>query len=332
MNEWLWPGVIFAAVALVTFTLLYWAALRREKEAERLRVADSDSMLGSHPDLVLGEMTPALAMQSPMTATDRTALEKELREAGFYRPTALMEYAAIRAVLVILPLLVALGLALLADRERMTMILIGGAIVAILGYSVPRLYVNYLARKRSREIERGLPVAIDLLTLGLSGGQNILAALARVSHELRHSFPVLAAELQIVLRQAELRSLPFALQQFANRVGVPEVRNLSLILTQAERLGTDISTALLEFSSNFRTTLRQRADAQANRASFWMLFPTILCLWIPAAIVLVGPVFFEFVERRRETTRLLDSYREGLNTLNTPSPPANGKGNGMTAP
>jgi tight adherence protein C len=340
MNEWLWLGVIFTSVALVTFTLLYWAARRREKVAERLAVAEGDSAVDSHPELVLGELTPALAMQSPMTPGDRAALAQELREAGFYRPTALMEYAAIRAVLVILPLMVALGLALLADRDRMPAILIGGAIVAVLGYSLPRLYIGYVARRRARDIERGLPVAIDLLTLGLSGGQNILAALARVSHEMRHSFPVLSDELQIVLRQAELRNLPHALQQFAGRVGVPEVRNLSLILSQAERLGTDIASALLEFSTSLRTSLRQRADAQANRASFWMLFPTVLCLWVPAAIILVGPVFFEFAERRRETARLLETNRDAIGTANpftapggmgAPAP-SNGNGSGGTAP
>ncbi|MCC6420696.1 MAG: type II secretion system F family protein [Gemmataceae bacterium] len=334
MTEWMWIGLIFAGVGLVSFVALYWAGLRQQRVVERLRPAESESGVSSHPELVLGPMTPALASGAPMTAGDRAALEKELREAGFYRPTALMEYSAIRAVLVFLPILIALAVALLADRQRMSMILIGGLLVSALGFSIPRVYVSYLARKRAREIERGLPVALDLLALGLSGGQHILAAFARVSQELRHSYPVLAEEFQIVLRQAELRSLPHALQQFADRVGVGEVRNLAVILTQAERLGTDLSTALLEFSNTFRLALRTRADAQANRASFWMLFPTVLCLWIPAAIVLAGPVFFEFNERRRETARMLEEIREDIKKAGPvlPSSSTNGKSQGIGTP
>jgi hypothetical protein len=76
------------------------------------------------------------------------------------------------------------------------------------------------------------------------------------------------------------------------------VYNLAIILTQSEQQGADITNGLFEFSSNFRVTLRQRADAQANRASFWMLFPTVFCMWIPAAVVLAAPVYFEFDERR----------------------------------
>ena len=84
----------------------------------------------------------------------------------------------------------------------------------------------------------------------------------------------------------------------ADRCGVHEVYNLSVILTQSERQGADVSNSLLEFASSYRVTLRQRADAQANRASFWMLFPTLLCMWIPAAVVLAAPVYMEFTERR----------------------------------
>jgi tight adherence protein C len=186
--------------------------------------------------------------------------------------------------------------------------------------------VNYRARVRKREIERGLPVAVDLLTLGLSGGQNIFTALQRVSRELRLSYPVLASELEIVHRQAVYASLPQALHQWTDRVRIPEVRNLVMILTQSERLGTDIAAGLLEFSSNFRTTLRQRADAQANRASFWMLFPTMFGLWIPAAIILIGPVFFEFWHRREEARTTLLRRQEQLGRMREEQSRASGIG------
>ncbi|MCE9534494.1 MAG: type II secretion system F family protein, partial [Planctomycetes bacterium] len=229
---------------------------------------------------------------------DREQIEPELRRAGYYRPTALAEYKSVRALLIIMPLVVAAGIALVIDRPRVPSVFVGGLILAGLGYSVPRLYVNMVARYRKREIERGLPVAVDMLVLGLMAGQNIMNAFARVAREVRRAYPVLAEEMALTYRQAELNTLGHSLRVWAVRSGVNEVYNLAVILSQSERQGADVATSLLEFSANFRIDLRQRADAQANRASFWMLFPTLLCMWIPAIVVLVAPVAMQFEDRR----------------------------------
>jgi tight adherence protein C len=311
MNEWVALGLLFVVVSGGLFLLLQLGNGRRRRVESRL-TPDVSTQLDSAPELLLGDLTPALAEQTPMSERDRTELERELRDAGFYRRTAVMEYAALRAVLVFAPLLVAVVLALFVEQAQMPAVAIGGIVLAALGYSLPRIYLNYVARARTREVERGLPVALDLMTLGLSAGLTVLGALKRVAVELKNAYPVLAYELEIVAQQAELRSLEHALQQLADRVRIPEVRNLALLLVQSERLGTDIGTALLEFSSSFRTTLRQRADAQANKASFWMAFPTILCLFVSAAIVLVGPIYFEFWHRRGETYEIFKLRAEKL--------------------
>jgi tight adherence protein C len=305
MTEWLELGFLFASVALGSFALLRLLVARQERLTQRLQDTDGEAASAPRPEYVFGDLTPALAEQVPVTASSQEELRQELREAGYYAPSAVMQYAAVRAVLVLLPLFAAAVAALMVARAQMPVVVILGVIGAGLGFSLPRAFVNYRARVRKREIERGLPVAVDLLTLGLSGGQNIFTALERVSRELRLSYPVLGSELEVVRRQAQYSSLPQALHQWSDRVRIPEVRNLVMILTQSERLGTDIAGGLLEFASNFRTTLRQRADAQANRAAFWMLFPTMFGLWIPAAIILIGPVFFEFWHRREEARTTL---------------------------
>jgi tight adherence protein C len=310
-NEWIGLGLLFVVISGGAFLLLQLGSGRRRRVESRL-AGDSSTQLDSTPELLLGDLTPALAEQTPMSEQDRTELERELRDAGFYRRTAVMEYAAIRAVLVFAPLLVAAVLALYVDQPQMPAVAIGGVVLAALGYSLPRIYLGYVARARTREVERGLPIALDLMTLGLSAGLTVLGSLKRVAVELKSSYPVLAYEMEIVAQQAELRSLEHALQQLADRVRIPEVRNLAMLLVQSERLGTDIGSALLEFSSSFRTTMRQRADAQANKASFWMAFPTILCLWVAAAIVLVGPIYFEFWHRRGETYEIFKLRAEKL--------------------
>lgn len=276
----------------------------------------------SFPELSLGAWTPAWAAQLPVGEEAAADLKKELRAAGHYRPAALLEYAALRALLVFTPVVAAGLLALLAEPEQLPGILIAGAVAALLGFSVPRAVLYLQGRQRLARIEAGLPIAVDLLTLGLSAGQNLLAATARVSRELRPCNPVLADELEIVREQAALRSLAFALRQWADRVPSPEVRNLAMILTQAERLGTDTGAALLEWSSHLRTSARQKADARANQTMFWILFPTILCLWIPAAIMLIAPAVLEFQEQRRSTMKEWREARDRLRQENAPAPTA----------
>jgi tight adherence protein C len=229
---------------------------------------------------------------------DREQIEPELRQAGYYRPTALAEYRSVRALLVLFPLLVAAIVAQFVEPAVIPSVAVYGIVLAALGYSIPRVYVNIVARRRRREIERGLPVALDMIVLGMFAGQNVMNSFQRVAIEIRRSYPVLGEEMALAYRQAELNTLGHALRVWADRSGVPEVHNLSVILTQAERQGADVANSLLEFASSYRVTLRQRAETQANRVSFWMLFPTILCMYVPAAVVLAGPICMDFAERR----------------------------------
>jgi tight adherence protein C len=327
-NQVVFFTIVVAGIAIAGYVLLWLFREIRGEAAPPSSQADSPRPESAHADVlgggsagptqtldltgsgVLGNMSrTSRIMEGPTSGMlpredtsvggrDRAQIEPELRHAGYYRPTALAEYKSVRALLVVVPLVVAAALALFVDNSDVPTIAIGGLIVAALGYSIPRVYINMVARARRREIERGLPVAVDMMVLGLLAGQNIMKSFQRVAFEVRRAFPILSEEMQLTYRQAELNTLGHALRVWAKRSEVPEVYNLAIILTQSERQGADVTNGLLEFSSNFRVTLRQRADAQANRASFFMLFPTVFCMWIPAAVILAAPVYFEFDERR----------------------------------
>jgi tight adherence protein C len=316
MNEIFWLAWLFLAVATLAFAALRRLALARQRQAERWKEVE-DALEPTPPPKFLGPMADALAAQIPMTRAGLDDLQKSLRNAGYYRATALVSYRALRTVLVVTPLVVGAALALLAPARHTATLLLAAAAAALLGYSVPRFYVALRARKRSRQIELGLPFAIDLLTLALSAGQTILGALHQVAGELRHSHPALAEELEIVRQQSAISSLDHTLAQLAERVAVPEVRNLALLLIQSERLGADASTALLEFSNNQRVNLRQHAEASANRASFWMLFPSVCCLWVAAAIVLIGPIYFEFWNQRKISAEMINKSKLDIGKANS---------------
>jgi tight adherence protein C len=229
-----------------------------------------------------------------------------------------MEYTAVRAVLTILPLIFAGVVALLwtdtvADALK---VWIGGLIVAGLGFSIPRVYLYLKGISRRRAIERGLPTAIDMITLCLSAGLNVLNSIERVADELTLAYPELGFELQLVRRQADLRSLEFALIQFAERVDLPQLRNISVILNQSEKLGTDGVSVLREYSDNMRVYMRQHAEALANRAPLKFLIPSYLTM-LGFLILLLTPPAMEMANFRKENPlgNFREEGRQGLQEL-----------------
>src|SRR5438874_1623624 len=64
---------------------------------------------------------------------------------------------------------------------------------------------------------------------------------------------------------------------------------------------------------------RSRAATQANRTSLWMLFPTVGCFLVAAALVIIGPVFLEFRRQMEENAVLLREGLQDINKLRLPS-------------
>jgi hypothetical protein len=63
------------------------------------------------------------------------------------------------------------------------------------------------------------------------------------------------------------------------------------VLLHSEQLGASTSASLEEYATSLRTARRFRAEARGNRLSFWMLIPTIFCLWTSVALLLIGPAW-----------------------------------------
>jgi tight adherence protein C len=317
--EWLLLAAICLTGSGFAFLLLQRSAQVRRRREDRLQIGSGEDISRSQDRLLFGRFSAALAAQIPMTQQSQAELQADLTAAGFYRRAALQEYRALRTVLVLAPLLIVATAGLIFDGRRFFIILGASVIAAILGFSLPRLYIQMRGKARGRMILSGLPFAVDLLALCLTAGQNMLAALRWVSRDLRHSYGELASELEITCRHAELHSVVTGLENLADRVRLPAVQDLTLILTQSERLGTNTAAALLEFAAGLRLTLRQRAEMQANRTSFWMLFPTLFCFWIGSAILLFGPIYYDFWQQRRAGVELLKNAGSTVRDVNRPA-------------
>ena len=255
-----------------------------------------------------------LANQLPQTRLDNGILDRELRRAGFYKPTARSEFLGLRNLLVFLaiigagivavaigpgaePIHLPVGRNVKFDPAFLTVIV--GLVAALCCWAIPRLVLQYLGYRRVKKVTDALPYALDMLTMTMQGGLTLRDALYHVSREIYYAHPALAVELLIIRQHAELTSVDNAFDQFSKRIDSTEVVAMCSLIQQGQRLGTDVVTSINEFADSLRLKRRQTADARSNRAAVQMLFPLTL-LMVPAVMILLwGPAvlqIFDFVK------------------------------------
>lgn len=243
----------------------------------------------------VGIFRQALAGVVPQSEGEIQKIELDLKRAGYYRSTALVEYLATRNSLIVLVLiLTGVSCVLVNPGSNLPpIIFVVGIMIAGAGYGLPRMLLHSQANRRVNRIQKGLPDALDLVMMCLTGGVPLRTALERVTEEVRFSHPDVAVEFEIIRRHADANSMSDALKQFAQRIDAPDVNALSLMISQTERLGTNVSTALIDFADGVRRKYRQRAEENASKTSIKLLFPVIFCMAPPIYILFFGPAVLE---------------------------------------
>ena len=299
----------------VTFVGVMFAVLVAAAAARRL--SRRKVSFGEDRPLVFGPLTIPLARMFSVSQNSNAKLRKELKQAGNYAPHALEQFLAVRNVLVagwiVFVTFAVLG-ASRSDGTPLTVFIGGAAVLAVL-FAVPRLLLQSKANRRVRRIQTQLPDALDMISMCLTGGLPLHQAIKRVSGELESSHPELAQELAIVQHQADTHTLSNALEQFAERIDADELRSLSALITQTERLGTNVATALSDYAEGIRRGFRQRAEEQGNKTSVKMLLPVSLCLAPPVYILLLAPALLElrdFVSRETRPGGALSQSADDL--------------------
>jgi tight adherence protein C len=238
-----------------------------------------------------GRLRVALAGAVPQGDAAVDALQQDLKRAGFYSPNAMVEFLATRNLLLIAAIMIGGGLAVAVDPGSAlpkTILMVTG-VVAVVVYAVPRWLLHAQAQGRLGRIQRGLPDALDIIRMCLTGGLPLRDSLQRVSQEVDFFHPDVAVELEIVRRHAEADTMAKALKEFARRMNAPDVNALASLVSQTEKTGTHVATAVTEFADGIRRQFRQRAEERASKTTIRMLFPVIFCLAPPVFILLLGP-------------------------------------------
>lgn len=269
------------------------ASVKAPAVAARRSAAWSSDPHADADDFRFGGATGMLADLMPHSPSSRESLLRALRNAGYYSPHAWENFAAVRYLCLMAPMIL-FGVLLILVPESLEPWMIAGIVVGgILGWALPALYVRSRAAERLREMESGMPDMLDLLNMCVSQGMTVPRSLDRVGREIEPIYPALSKELSIVADQARVGSLSQALTNFNRRVDVSQVHSFTSLLIQTEQMGTSVSDSLADYSDSMRETLRQRADEKANSATFKLLFPTVICLMPAVFLFLMGPAVVE---------------------------------------
>ena len=242
-----------------------------------------------------GAFRRSLAGAIPAMSGELESLERDLKRAGFYGPNSLIEFLAARNLVVVFYMIVGGTLAILAPPttqlpKLILWITLGAIVVA---YVLPRIIVSVQAKSRLARIQKGLPDALDIVRMCLSGGLALRDSLYKVSQEIEFFHPDMAVELEVVRRHAEADTMTKALHEFSNRMDADDVNALASLVSQTEKTGTHVAEAVTEFSDGMRRQSKQRAEERANKTTIKMLFPVVLCLAPPILVLLLAPPMLE---------------------------------------
>lgn len=208
-----------------------------------------------------------------------------MRPATFY--TLMFTFGALFAGLYIL--LIVVG----SNGRPPFIAMLPAIILAGVGMYVISFWLSSTAKSRRKEMAKGLPDSMDLLTICVEAGLGLDAAFHRVAE--KQSGP-LVDEIRQMLREIGLgKSRRDAMLDLADRTDLEEVRTFANAVIQAEKLGTSLAQVLRVQSDRLRIIRRQQTEQEARRAPVKMVFPLVFCLMPSLFIFILGPIVVNLI-------------------------------------
>ena len=226
-------------------------------------------------------------------------LSAKLMQAGLRGPRPVTMFYFFRAAL---PIAFAVGaflyLTMMSAKfgfnlQTKAIIVMAGAVV---GFYAPNIYLTNTASKRRDAIMRAFPDTLDMLLICVESGMSIEMALQRVGQEIAAASIELAEELALTC--AELSYLPerrMAYENLARRTNHPGVKSVAMALTQAERYGTPVSSALRVMAKENREMRLSAAEKKGAALPAKLTVPMIVFFLPVLLMVIMGPAMIQIM-------------------------------------
>lgn len=309
----MWQMGLAVVLVMVCVGALAWAvAARRDPAESQVSRRLSSAGLGSAGQTAVGRSPASDLLRTSSTLADRLSLlskplemktdlernklARRMAQAGIRNSGAIPLFLASKMTLLMVG--GGLGLAYGWSQQMAAVDLFSWVtIFAMAGFLLPNFWLSMMAKKRSEKITNALPDSLDMLVIAVEAGLALDAAIQRVGDEMQRTFPELSEEWRIAARETQM-GIPRseAMLKMAERAGVPDMKTLVAVLTQAERFGTSIAQTLRVHAETARIKRRQKAEERAAQTTVKLLFPLLFFLFPVIFIVIMGPAAINVME------------------------------------
>ena len=302
-------GTVLSGLAAFAMVLAIYAAVTiRDPMAKRVKVLEA-----RREQLKAGIVTSSTKKRTRLTrrtgSTDRVkenlsklnvlqdsqikAIEQKLAHAGYRNKELAYFIIGFRAIMpVVLGGLAGLSIYVLELWPDWSPMMRFGVFAGVLiaSYKGPEIYLGNKAAKRTKEIQKGLPDALDLLVICAEAGLTVDAAFNRVAKELGRAYPELGDEFALTaIELSFLNERKMAFNNLAFRVNLEAVKGVVTTMIQTERYGTPLASALRVLSAESRDERMMRAEEKAARLPAIMTVPLIVFILPTLFVVILGP-------------------------------------------
>jgi len=172
--------------------------------------------------------------------------------------------------------------------SRIFLLLFMTILSSLIAFMLPEVWLSTLVTKRTKDMERDLPDAMDLLTVSVEAGLGFDGAIQKVSENFKDP---IAGELKEYLKEIRLGYTRVdALRNLSARTKISDLQAFVAAIIQADQLGVGISKVLRVQSEQMRVKRKQRAQERAMQLPVKIIFPLVLFIFPAIFAVLLGPI------------------------------------------
>lgn len=224
-----------------------------------------------------------------------SALRKLLIRAGYRDKKAYMFFYSIKIGMIFVFGGAVFSLVFMLSNDA------GGAVFfAVLagfyGFIFPNSFLDKKSVRRQQNIDRILPDALDLLVICTEAGMGIDQSLLRVAANMGSKGRDLAEEIILTNREMNLGQDRFVCwENMGERTNSEELKNLSRVVSQSEKVGSSIAGVLRSQSEFLRVRRRQKAEETAAKMTIKMMIPMALFIFPCIMAVTMGPPVLKLI-------------------------------------
>jgi tight adherence protein C len=292
-------ALVFVGIAALLFLLIYALLPKKTVLEERLEslVPGTERLtVLEKPSEGLQKFFERVGARVPVRVEDYGKYTRMLIAAGI-KKERLPVYMGIRvltAILFAVVFLAAYGIPI--EKDYLNRIIFT-AIFAIAGFLLPSYLLLRKMKNRQTQIFHDLPDVLDLMTVCVQAGLSIDAAMIKICEDPHFQESPLVSEMKIALQETRAgKPRTDALRDMGERAKVDDLKALSAMLVQTERLGTSLAQALLVHADSLRTIRRQKAEEAAAKVAIKLLFPLAFFIFPALLVVILGPAVLRLLK------------------------------------